>query len=97
MSSPRKPPVGLEFQLTPLYLQANPDVDPNYPTANKESQADPVPPEINVVHLPPENPLLNFDEEELLHMQREAFLWGFASGFLVIGTIGLIWMILKRN
>lgn len=92
---PRKPPVGLEFQLTPLYLQANPEVNPDYAYQNKE--VDPPKEEPNVVHLPPENPLLNFDEAELMHMQKEAFLWGFASGLLVAGTLGLLWMMLTRN
>jgi hypothetical protein len=94
-----KPPVGLEFELTAPFLEANPDVKeampPAAPVKEEPIEKPPSPvPEIRQV-APAFRPTSIYQErlaEEIRKREAEAFLWGAASALLVCGTVAfLIW------
>jgi hypothetical protein len=102
-----KPPVGLEFELTTPFLEANPDVKEAMPVAPSEPVALPS----GTLEIHPVVPVSDDQVQQILESgqrricqppplnieilrkrELEAFLWGAASALLVCGTVGfLIW------
>jgi hypothetical protein len=98
-----KPPVGLEFELTPPFLEANPDVKEAMPAPETLQPLHPpakeVPWETGEVKCEPvtkeqiQQVSVAVQEAQTREV-AEAFLWGAASGVVVCATFGfLLWML----